>query len=94
MGKTFLQQYILFHQCIIVVIAVCKTVRVSSCELLVKGNKSASRVSYRDSLHKTYHRYEKQKSVSPGKKKSTTNRTNFRWLKTSEHLKEKISVFF
>ena len=29
-----------------------KTVRVSSCELLVKGNKCASCISYRDSLRK------------------------------------------
>lgn len=64
-----------------------KTVRVSTCELLVEGSKCASCVSYRDSLRSMYHRWLKQKSLSPSKRQSTRNRTNLRWLSTPEKSK-------
>ena len=42
-----------------------KTVRASTCEMLVYGSKCPSCVSYRDCLRRIYHRWLKQKSPSP-----------------------------
>ena len=61
-----------------------KTVRVSTCEMLVNGNKCSSCISYRDSLRSMFHRWSKQKSLSPSKRQSTRSRTNMRWLTTPE----------
>ena len=63
------------------------TIRVSSCELLVKGNKCTSCVLYRDSLRKMYNRWLKLKSLSPSKRQSTRSKTNLRWLSTPEKSK-------
>ena len=64
-----------------------KTVRVSACEMLINGTKCSSCVAYRDSLRSMYHRWTKQKSLSPTKRQSTRSRTNLRWLTTPEKTK-------
>lgn len=64
-----------------------KTVRVSTCELLVEGRKCTSCVSYRNSLRSMYHRWLKQKPLSPSRRLSTRSKTNLRWLSTPEKSK-------
>ena len=61
-----------------------KTVRYSSCELIVRGAKCPSCVTYRDTLRKAYHRWLKQKSLSPRRRISTSSRTALRFLNTPE----------
>ena len=48
-----------------------KTIRISTFEMLVHGGKCVSCVSYRDSLRPIYHRWKKQKSLSPSHRQST-----------------------
>ncbi len=64
-----------------------KTVRVSTCAVLADGNRCALCVSYRDSLRSMYHRWVKQKSLSPSKRQSTNSKTNLRWLSIPERSK-------
>ena len=64
-----------------------KTVRRSSCELVVNGTKCPSCVSYRDTLRKSYHRWLKQKALSPRHRQSTSSRTALRFLSTPEKSK-------
>lgn len=60
------------------------TVRNSECEIIVNGGKCEKCVSYRDTLRKAYHRWQKKKQRSPGRHTSTTSKTNFRYLNTPE----------
>ena len=64
-----------------------KTVRVSSCELLTYRNKCAACVSYQDSLRMIYHRWCKQRSLSPSHRLSTKSKINTRWLSIPEKVK-------
>lgn len=61
--------------------AYSKTVRVSTCEMLLHGTKCPSCVSYRNSLRRIYHRWLKQKSPT---RQSSSSRINIRWLNTPE----------
>ena len=61
-----------------------KTVRYSSCEMVVGGAKCPSCVTYRNSLRKSYHRWLKQKSLSPRRRQSTSSKTALRFLNTPE----------
>jgi hypothetical protein len=62
-----------------------KTVRVSTCEMLVTGVKCSMCISYRNSIRSIYHRWMKQRR-SPSHRQSTKSRTNIRWLTTPEKL--------
>ena len=64
-----------------------KTIRISTCEMLVHGGKCVSCVSYCDSLRPIYHRWKKQKSLSPSHQQSTESKTNIRWLSTPDKAK-------
>ena len=61
-----------------------KTVRVSTCEMLINGNRCSFCVAYRDSLRSRFHHW---LSLSPSKRQSTRSRTNLRWLNTPEKAK-------
>ena len=61
-----------------------KTVRCCNCEVLVRKGKCQACVRYRDSLRKIYHRWQKQKSLSPLSWESTNSHTNFSLLTTPE----------
>ena len=60
-----------------------KTVRASTCEILVHGSKCPSCVSYQDSLRRIYHRWLKHKSPS---RQSLRSKVNICWLNTHEKL--------
>lgn len=61
-----------------------KTVRHSKCELLVGSGKCSSCVAYRNTLRKIYHRWLKQKALSPSYRESATSKVNFTHLNTPE----------
>ena len=61
-----------------------KTVRVSTCGILVTKGKYKSCVVYRNSLRSTYHRWSKKKSSSPSQWQSIKSKVNLRWLNTPE----------
>lgn len=69
-----------------------KTIRSSMCEMVVKGKKCSACVSYRNTLRKSYHRWKKQKSLSPRHHLSTSSKTNFRFLSTPEKTKRYSSL--
>ena len=69
-----------------------KTVRYSDCQMLVSSGKCSSCVTYRNSLRKIYHRWVKQKSLSPSQRESATSRTNFSLLNTPEKQKRYSNV--
>ena len=69
-----------------------KTVRYSDCKMLVSSGKCSSCVTYRNSLRKIYHRWLKQKSLSPSRRESTPSRTNFTHLHTPEKRKRYSNV--
>ena len=64
-----------------------KTIRSCACELVIKGKKCSACVSFRGTLRKSYHRWIKQKSLSPQHHVSTFTKTNFRFLSTPEKKK-------
>ena len=57
-----------------------KTVRASTCEMLVNGSKCPSCVSYQESLRRIYNRWLKKKSPS----QQSRSKTNIHWLNTPE----------
>ena len=61
-----------------------KTVRVSTCEMLVISGKCGACVQYRDSLRKMHHRWTANQDKSPSHRLSTSSRANIRWLSTPE----------
>lgn len=61
-----------------------KTVRVSTCEVLVTANKCKSCVAYRNTLRSMYHRWSKKNCVSPSHRQSADSRVNLRYLTTPE----------
>lgn len=61
-----------------------KTVRCSGCELLVHKGKCSACIHYRGTLRKIYHRWQKQKSLSPTCRESANSHTNFSLLTTPE----------
>ena len=61
-----------------------KTVRVSTCEVLVTSNKCKSCVAYRNTLRSMYYRWSKKNCVSPSHRQSADSRVNVRWLNTPE----------
>ena len=64
------------------------TVRISTCELLnAKAIRCAACKKYRNSLRSIYHRWSKQKSLSPSHRESTKSKTNIRWLNTPQKAK-------
>ena len=64
-----------------------RTVRSSSCQVLSRGKKCPSCVSYRAQLRAMYHRWKKIKCLSPSKRASTSSRTPFTHLRTPERQK-------
>ena len=64
-----------------------QTVRSSSCQVLSRGKKCPSCVSYRAQLRAMYHRWRKIKCLSPSKRASTSSRTPFTHLRTPESRK-------
>ena len=63
-----------------------QTVRYKSCEMVTNGVKCGQCVQYRDSLRKSFHRWEKKKKSSPSRRTSTSSCTNFALLNTPEKL--------
>ena len=64
------------------------TVRISTCELLnAKAIRCAACKKYCNSLRSIYHRWSKQKSLSPSHRESTKSKTNIRWLNTPQKAK-------
>ena len=64
------------------------TVQISTCELLnAKTIRCAACKEYRNSLRSIYHRWSKQKSLSPSHRESTKGKTNIRWLNTPQKAK-------
>ena len=63
-----------------------QTVRYTSCEIIVNGVKCGHCVQYRDSLRKSFHRWEKKKKASPSRRTATSSCTNFALLNTPEKL--------
>ena len=61
-----------------------KTTRSSKCEVVVKAKKCSACTSYRATLRKSYHRWNKRKSLSPRRHVSLSSKTNFRFLNTPE----------
>ena len=55
-----------------------KTIRSSMCEMIVKGKKCSSCMSYQNTLRKSYHHWNAQKSQSPRRHHCTSSKTNFR----------------
>ena len=53
-----------------------KTIRSCACELVIKEKKCSACVSFRGTLRKSYHRWIKQKSLSPQHHVSTFTKTN------------------
>ena len=64
-----------------------KTIRSSLCGLVVKGKKCSACVSYRSTLRKSFHRWQKKRSVSSPQHQSPSSRTNFRFLNTPQKSK-------
>ena len=69
-----------------------KTIRSSMCEMIVKGKKCSACMSYRNTLRKSYHRWNAQKSQSPRRHQCTSSKTNFRFLSTPEKTKRYSSL--
>ena len=63
-----------------------QTVRNKSCEIIVNSAKCGHCVQYRDSLRKSFHRWQKKKIISPSRRTATSSCTNFALLNTPEKL--------
>ena len=63
-----------------------QTVRNKSCEIIVNSAKCGHCVQYRDSLRKSFHRWQKRKIISPSRRTATSSCTNFALLNTPEKL--------
>ncbi len=62
------------------------------CEMVVKGEKCSACMSYRNTLRKSYHRWNAQKSQSPRRHHCTSSKTNFRFLSTPDKTKRYSSL--
>ena len=68
------------------------TVRCSNCEVLAVRGKCPACVRYRDSLQKIYHRWQKQKVLSPPQRESSNSHVNFSLLTTPEKSKRYVNL--
>ena len=62
-----------------------QTIRFKSCEIIVGSAKCGHCIQYRDSLRKSFHRWEK-KEISPSRRTATSSCTNFALFNTPEKL--------